>query len=310
MDGIEFGAFLVPEDNEYSTLKARATLCDKLGYDSLWVSDHLVGLYRGPDSPRLECWTTVAALAAITEKTRLGQLCLAAPFRSPALLAKMAATLDVITDGRAILSIGAGWHGDEFNAYGYRFGTVRDRLERLEEAAQIIKLMWAQDAPSYEGKHYRIHEAHCVPKPIQKPCLPLMVAGGGERHTLKIAARHADMTNYSAWVGTPAEFEHKTRILERHCRNVGRDPDEITKTWAAFVFIDERQEDAERTAKSFYTGQSRTSELRGLIGTPENIAQSLHEYTDSGATHFILSFLGGDFEKEATMFMDEVVPSV
>jgi alkanesulfonate monooxygenase SsuD/methylene tetrahydromethanopterin reductase-like flavin-dependent oxidoreductase (luciferase family) len=296
MDGIEFGAFLVPEDNEYSTLRGRATLCDELGYDSLWVSDHLVGLYKGSDSPRLECWTTVAVLDAITEKTRLGQLCLAAPFRNPALLAKMAATLDVITDGRAILSIGAGWHGDDFNAYGYRFGNVRDRLERLEEAAQIIKLMWTQDAPSFEGKHYRIHEAYCVPKPIQKPCLPLMVAGGGERHTLKTAAR--------------AEFEHKTRILERYCRNVGRDPDEITKTWGAFVLIDERQEDAERTAKNFYTDQSRTSELRGLIGTPENIAQSLHEYTDRGATHFILSFLGGDFEKEATLFMEEVVPSV
>jgi alkanesulfonate monooxygenase SsuD/methylene tetrahydromethanopterin reductase-like flavin-dependent oxidoreductase (luciferase family) len=252
MDGIEFGAFLVPEDNEYSTFRGRATLCDELGYDSLWVSDHLVGLYKGPDFPRLECWTTVAVLAAITEKTRLGQLCLAAPFRNPALLAKMAATLDVITDSRAILSIGAGWHGDEFDAYGYRFGNVRDRLERLEEAAQIIKLMWTQDAPSFEGKHYRIHEAHCVPKPIQKPCLPLMVAGGGERHTLKTAAR----------------------------------------------------------AKNFYTDQSRTSELRGLIGTPENLAQSLHEYTDRGATHFILSFLGGDFEKEATLFMDEVVPSV
>ena len=126
---------------------------------------------------------------------------------------------------------------------------------------------------------------------------------------LPARARHADMTNYSAWVGTPAEFEYKTRILERHCQNVGRDPDEITKTWAAFVFIDERQEDADRTAKSFYTNQSRTSELRGLIGTPENIAQSLHEYVDRGATHFILSFLGGDFEKEATLFMDEVVPS-
>lgn len=121
--------------------------------------------------------------------------------------------------------------------------------------------------------------------------------------TSRARARHADMTNYSAWVGTPAEFEHKTRILERHCQNVGRDPDEITKTWAAFVFIDERQEDAR-------ANQSRTSELRGLFGTPENIAQSLHEYVDRSATHFILSFLGGDFEKEATLFMDEVVPSV
>ena len=102
----------------------------------------------------------------------------------------------------------------------------------------------------------------------------------------------------------------QTRILERHCQNVGRDPDEITKTWAAFVFIDERQEDAERIAKSFYTKQSRTSELRGLIGTPENVVQSLYEYTDRGATHFILSFLGRDFEKESTLFMDEVVPSV
>jgi F420-dependent oxidoreductase-like protein len=310
MDEIEFGTFLAPEDNEYSTLKERAMLCDELEYDSLWVSDHLVGLYKGPDSPRLECWTTVTAIAAITKKIRLGQLCLAAPFRNPALLAKMAATLDVITNGRAILSIGAGWHGDEFSAYGYHFGTIRDRLERLEECSHIIKLMWTQDAPSFDGKHYKIHEAYCVPKPVQKPNLPLMVAGGGERYTLKTAARHADMTNYSAWIGTPSEFEHKTRILNEHCQKMGRDPDKITKTWAAFVFINERQEKAEKTVRDFYKNKIWADKLRGLIGTPEKIVQSLHEYIDRGATHFILSFLGGDFEKEATLFMDEVVPFI
>lgn len=304
---VDLGVFLGPEDTTYENLRSRAQICEDLGYHSLWVSDHLVGMYESPASPRLECWTTVAALASETEKVKLGQLTLATPFRNPALLAKMAATLDVITGGRAILSIGAGWHQGEFDGYGYRFGTIRSRWERLDEAARIIKLLWTEDAPSYKGKHYSIDGAFCNPKPVQEPRLPLMIAGGGEKLTLRTVAKYADMSNFAEWVGTPEDFGHKVDVLNRHCERVGRDPDEITKTWAAFVFIDEREEEAERMAKAFFVNREEQPSM-GLIGTPEMITGRLNEYVEKGATMFILSFLGGNWEKEANLFRDEVSP--
>ena len=304
---VDLGVFLGPEDTTYEKLRSRALICEDLGYHSLWVSDHLFGMYESPASPRLECWTTVAALASETERVKLGQLTLATPFRNPALLAKMAATLDVITGGRAILSIGAGWHRGEFDGYGYRFGTIRSRWERLDEAARIIKLLWSEEAPTYKGKHYSIDGAYCSPKPVQEPHLPLMIAGGGERLTLRTVARYADMSNFAQWVGTPEDFGHKADVLNRHCERVGRDPDEITKTWAAFVFIDEREEEAERMAKAFFVNREEQPSM-GLVGTPEMITGRLNEYVENGATMFILSFLGGDWEKEAKLFRDEVSP--
>jgi alkanesulfonate monooxygenase SsuD/methylene tetrahydromethanopterin reductase-like flavin-dependent oxidoreductase (luciferase family) len=308
MDAVNFGVFLVPEGNPYETLKARALIGDELGYHSLWVSDHLVGMYDSPASPRLECWTTVAALGAATRNIMLGQLTMAAPFRNPALLAKMAATLDVVTGGRAILSIGAGWHRGEFNGYGFDYGTKRYRAGRLDEAAEIVKLMWTEEAPSFEGRYYSIREAYCSPKPVQKPHMPLMVAGNGEKLTLRTAARHGDMSNFAEWVGTPETFRHKAEVLERHCLSVGRDPDEIRKTWAAFVFIDEDRGKAEETSKAYFSGFDYAGPHRGLVGDPETIAQRMHEYVDEGATLFILSFLGGDWERDARLFMDEVAP--
>lgn len=306
---IDLGVFLGPEDASYETLRSRALVCDDLGYHSLWISDHLFGMYESPASPRLECWTTVTALASVTERVKLGQLTLATPFRNPALLAKMAATLDVITGGRAILSIGAGWHRGEFDGYGYRFGSMRSRWERLDEAARIIKLLWSEESPSFEGKHYSIDGAYCSPKPVQQPHLPLMVAAEGERLTLSTVARYADMSNFAQWVGTPEEFRHKAEVLDRHCERVGRDPDEIRKTWAAFVFIDEMEEDAERMARAFFSGRDVEPPSMGLVGTPETITERINEYVEEGASLFILSFLGGDWEKEARLFRDEVAPN-
>jgi F420-dependent oxidoreductase-like protein len=305
---VNFGVFLVPEDTTYENLRSNAITCDNLGYHSLWISDHLFGMYESPASPRLECWTTITALASVTKKVKLGQLTLATPFRNPALLAKMAATLDVITGGRVILSIGAGWYQDEFNGYGYQFGTTRSRWERLDEAARIIKLLWTEETPSYKGKHYSIKKVYCSPKPVQEPYLPLMIAGGGENLTLKTVARYADMSNFAQWVGTPEDFGHKVDVLNRHCERVGRNSDEICKTWAAFVFINEKQEEAERLVNAFFANQNVKTPSIGLVGTPEMITDQLNEYIDEGVTLFILSFLGGDWVKEAQLFRDEVFP--
>lgn len=307
MNKVYFGVFIPPEGKPFEELKKQAIRCDNLGYYSLWTSDHLLGMYETTASPRFECWTLTTALAMVTKKIMISQLTLANPFRNPALLAKMAATIDVISNGRSILSIGAGWHEGEFNAYGYDFGTWKTRLQKMDEAAEIIKLLWNEEKPSFNGKYYTIKDAYCNPKPLQNP-MPLMIAGGGEKRTLKTVAKHGDLSNYSAWTGTPKDFKEKTAILNKHCEKVGRDPEEIQKTWAAFTFIDENQEKAEETAKKHYAKSRFTDEIRGLVGSPETIAQQIRDYIDAGASHFILSFLGGNWEKQVDLFAREVVP--
>jgi alkanesulfonate monooxygenase SsuD/methylene tetrahydromethanopterin reductase-like flavin-dependent oxidoreductase (luciferase family) len=306
---MDFGVFIPPEGNPYSRLQYMAEKTEELGYHSIWISDHLHGMYESQAAPRFECWTLGTALAAITKRVKFGQLTMAVPFRNPALTAKMAATLDVITGGRAILSIGAGWHSDEFKGYGYDFGLKGSRSQRLEEAAHIIKLLWNEENPSYKGTYYSIDGAYCSPKPIQQP-LPLMIAGGGEKRTLRTAARYGDMTNYSAWVGTPESFKEKTDVLLRHCEAENRNPAEITKTWAAFVFIDETMEKAQMKAEKAYPDAEWAKEGKGLLGTPKSIRQDIYEYQDAGVDMIILSFLGGEWEKEINLFREEVIPNL
>lgn len=305
---VDFGVFLSPEVYSYDRLRFMAEKTEELGYHSIWISDHLHGMYESQGAQRYECWTLGTALTAVTQRVKFGQLTMATPFRNPALLAKMAATLDSITGGRVILSIGAGWHSDEFKGYGYDFGSRASRSKRLEEAAHIIKLLWSKEKASYKGKYYSIDSAYCNPKPVQNP-MPLMIAGGGEKRTLKTAARYADMTNYAAWTGTPEAFKAKTDVLIDHCDALGRDPDEITKTWAAFVFIDETMEGAREKALKAYPDAEFVKQGRGLIGSPESITQKIYEYKDAGADMFILSFLGGEWEKEITLFKEDVKPN-
>lgn len=305
----DFGVFFSPEVLTYREIQGMALRTEELGYHSIWLSDHLHGMYESQAAPRYECWTLGTALASITEKLKFGQLTMAVPFRNPALSAKMAATIDNITNGRVILSIGAGWHRDEFKGYGYDFGSVGSRSKRLEEAARIIKLLWNEENPSYEGKYFMVDGAYCNPKPVQNP-MPLMIAGDGEKRTLRTAARYGDMTNYAEWTGTPEAFRAKTEILYKHCENENRDPDEITKTWAAFVFIDESKEKATEKMEKRFKDITWAQPGRGLVGTPESIRQDIYKYMDAGAEMFILSFLGGEWDKEATLFREEVIPNL
>lgn len=302
---IDFGVFLSPEVLDYSEMEKRAEYIDHQVFHSIWTSDHLLGMYESLGASRLESWTALTALAVKTNEVKLGHLTLAVPFRNPALLAKMATTLDVLSGGRAILSIGAGWHEREFRAFGYDFGNRRSRSDRLEEAAVIIKKMMTEEKPSYSGKYYSINKAFNNPRPVQKGGVPLMIAGEGEKRTLKTCALYGDMANYALWRGTVDVFRRKTEVLESHCYRIGRDPDEILKTWPAFTFIDSSQETAEGYAKKFFTDEGG---IGGLIGTPEMIVQNIYEFIDSGARMFILSFLGPNWQKEADLFIEEVIP--
>lgn len=315
MVDLDFGVFLSSERPSYSDILKEALLAEKLGFHSVWISDHTIGMYEDSGDSRFECWTTISALAANTGTIRLGQLVLCNPFRPPALLAKMSATLDAISGGRLELGLGTGWHEGEFKAYGYPFESPVARVRRVDEAAQIIKMMWTEEAPSFKGRFYEIDGAYCSPKPVQRPHPPLMIAGGGEQLTLRTVARHADVCNFAAWRGSPEDYAHKLGVLERHCRAVGRDPSEIRKSWACFVTIEEGRSAAEMSGERYTEafrnryGSPDGDRRAPIAGTPDVCIDQIQRYVDAGVTLFILRFMGGEFEAEARLFAEEVVPA-
>jgi F420-dependent oxidoreductase-like protein len=310
-----FGAFISSERPSYDYIVRDVMHLESLGYDSVWISDHVYGMYENPGDPRYECWTTMSALAACTSTIRLGQLVLCNPFRHPPLLAKMAATLDSISGGRLILGLGTGWHAGEFKAYGYTLESPETRVRRLDEAARIIKLMWTEAAPSFRGRYYSIDRAYCSPRPVQRPHPPLMLAGGGEKLTLRTVARHADISNYAAWMGTPEAFRAKSGILDAHCRRVGRDPGDITRSWACYTLISGDRVEAEmrmdrytRSMQSRY-GNVAMDRRPPLAGTPDQIIDQVQQYIEAGVSLFIVRFMGDSFLEEARLFAKEVAPS-
>jgi F420-dependent oxidoreductase-like protein len=230
--------------------------------------------------PMLEAWSTLAALARETSTVRLGTLVTGVTYRNPALLAKQVTTLDVLSGGRAILGLGAAWNEEEHVGYGFEFPPVRERMDRLDEALTIIHAMVTEDRPSFEGQHYRIEEALNVPRPIQPGGPPVLVGGGGEQRTLRIAARHADMTH---WFPLGLEtLQRKNELIERYSEEIGRDPSTIERTLAAPVVV----------ASSAAEGQAILERMpperrpHMAAGPPEQMADALRPYLDAGFTGF------------------------
>ncbi len=232
-----------PQDKWAKTIEV-AQLADRLGYDSIWVYDHYHNVPVPAHETMFECWTTLAALASITSNVRLGQMVGCAPYRNPGLLAKITSNIDVISGGRLDWGVGAGWYEHEYNAYGYGFPAAKDRIRMLRETVEIVKSMWSEPDTTYDGKFFQLAGAQCDPKPLQDPHPPIWIGGGGEQLTLRVVARHADCSNFG---GKPHEFQHKCEVLQGHCREVGRDYDEIVKTWAPELFVrDDRAGDHRR----------------------------------------------------------------
>jgi F420-dependent oxidoreductase-like protein len=200
---------------------------DSLDYDTAWGFDHFLPIFSDPTGPCLEGWTALAALAMVTRRVRLGLMVTGNTYRHPAVLAKMAATVDIISGGRLILGLGAGWFELEHQEYGVPFHTVIGRLRRLDEALQMIKLLWTQERADFNGKHFRLENASFNPKPVQKPHPPILIGASGEKVALGIVAQHAQMWNS---FGTPEVFRAKIARLEEHCRRIGRDPATIEKS--------------------------------------------------------------------------------
>jgi len=271
-----------PPEEEFDRLVELATTAEAVGFDMLTVMDHVYQIAGiGPETdPILEGHLLLAALAARTSRVRLATLVTGVTYRNPALLAKMVTTLDVISRGRAIFGIGAAWHEEEHRGYGFEFPPIRERMDRLEEACQIARLMFTQDRPSFEGTHYRIERALNVPRPIQPGGPPIMVGGGGEQRTLKIVARHADIAN---WFGPVAVLQHKDEVLLRHCEAEGRDPATILRTATAPLLLVEHERDAA-------TALERIPPARHPFippGTPAQTADRLRPHLEAGYTFLI-----------------------
>jgi F420-dependent oxidoreductase-like protein len=271
----------------YETLTRWAQTADQSGYDSVWIPDHFI---TAPPSQEMvfECWTMAAALARDTKRVRIGQMVTGNSYRNPALLAKMASTLDVLSHGRLTFGIGAGWYEPDYRAYGYEFPDGPERLRQLQEAVQVILAMWTQEEATFEGNYYQIRGAINQPKGVQQPHIPLMIAGAGEQVTLKLVARYGDVCNV---IADPATLEHKFAVLKQHCETVGRNYESIHRTALTLCIIAETDEQA-RALIPGWAGGVFPGDVGsyGLIGTLETIRQRLAAYEVAGVQELVIHF--------------------
>jgi len=281
----------VTNDKLFDHVVMLASTAEKAGFDSVYVMDHFYQLPNiGPRTePMLEAYTVLSGIAARTTKIRIGALVTGVTYRIPALLAKIVTTLDVVSSGRAILGLGAAWNEDEHRGYGYDFPAVGERISRLEEALQICRAMFREEAASFQGRYYRIDGALNFPRPVQPNGPPIMVGGGGEQRTLKLVAQYADMCNI---FGDPATVRHKIDVLERHCETVGRDPGTIIKTRLGSLLIRKTDVEAERT---FEQALKRTGVNEAyarsvfIVGGPDKVAEQAQDLLDAGLDGLIFN---------------------
>lgn len=319
--GLKFGAF-VPQGwkLEYTGYDAAtawnrsldiARLIEALGYDHLWVYDHVETVPRREATHTFEAFTMLAALAQHTHRVGLGQLVTCASYRNVGLLAKTAACVDVVSNGRLIFGLGAGWYEREYQAYGYEFLSPGQRIAYLDEALEVITRMWTEPTVTFSGKYLTLDGAYCEPKPIQQ--LPQRwVGGGGERKTLRVAAKHATHTNWQVGLDL---FKHKSAVLAEHCAEIGRDFDTITRTHGP----DCRLFDTEADLRSWLDNGGGA--LRGdvpheqyignhLVGTVPMVVEKVQAYVDAGCREFVMWFRDAPASTSLERFACEVIPNV
>ena len=276
---------------------------DRVGhhFDSVWVDDHFWpwAKWQAPDTPYVECMTTIAYFAAKYPAIKFGSSVLCQSYRNPGLLAKMVANLQWLTGGRFLFGLGAGWMEEEYHAYDYDFPKPAVRIAQLEETIQVIQKLWAETPASFEGKYFRIKDAYLMPKP--DPIPPLLIGGGGEQLTLRVVAKYADMWNIPG--GSLENYGRKLEVLRQHCDAVGRNFDDIVKSWSAeAVTVAPTEAEARRIAEASPYNNNP------ILGTPEQVAEQLQQFVDLGVTYLIVRLL--DFPKTdgIQLFVDEVMP--
>jgi F420-dependent oxidoreductase-like protein len=305
---VDFGIYVPQLAFEYGDVLGRARLCEELGFTSLWLFDHLYGPEL-PGTPAFEGWTLATALLAQTTRLRVGHLVLCNTFRHPALLAKMATTLDHVSGGRLELGIGSGSYAPEHEQSGLPWASFADRSERLGEALEIITSMFANERTTFDGDHYQVRDLPNLPPPVQRPRPPIHVGGVGEQRTLPLVARYADVWNVPTYA--LGDLEHKRAVLERACERVGRDPSTIrTSEEAVMVLVPDDAALAEAQAKAERRFASPQFGLHegGYLGTPSRIVDRIGERVDAGITYFIFFTHDRAAEPTLRLFADEVMP--
>jgi F420-dependent oxidoreductase-like protein len=270
----------------YETMTRVAQEADRLNYHSIWLFDHFHTVPEPTQEVTFECWTSTAALARDTKNVRIGQMVTCNSYRNPALLAKIASTVDVLSHGRLDFGIGAGWYEHEYKAYGYEYPEAPERLRYLREAVQVILEMWTKDEAFFEGKYYQVRGAINQPKGVQKPHIPMWIGGSGEKVTLKLVAQYGDACNISN--SDIPVVQHKLDVLKQHCETLGRNPNEIRKTILINAYVGETEQEA--IAKLSPANQVNLKETRktSLVGTPDQIRARLAEYEAAGIDEAII----------------------
>jgi F420-dependent oxidoreductase-like protein len=292
----------------WSTMLGIAQLAEAGPFESIWVFDHFHTVPVPTQEATHEAWTLMAAYAAATTRVRLGQMCTCMGYRNPVYLAKVAATIDVISGGRVEMGIGAGWYEQEWRAYGYQWPELRDRMGSFREGVEIIYKMWTEDAPVFSGKYHSINMPINLPKGVRKPHPKLWIGGGGEQVTLKLVAKFADACNIG--FGQPDQVRHKLDVLHRHCDALGRDFDEIVKSTTITAFPLEKGADPEKaTAKA--RGRKSTAEFlkSGIVAPSEEIGDHIQTLLDAGANYIINYIPGVAYDHEPLhRYAEEIIP--
>lgn len=310
-----FGVYLPQVNIDFVTLNEIALLCENLGYDSIWLFDHLLSLNH-PNDAVLECWTTLSALAATTKRIQLGPLVLCNSFRTPSVVAKMVATLDVISHGRLNLGIGAGWYRPEYDAYGISFPNASTRISQLVEALQLMKNMWTQATTTFTGNFYTLHDAVCYPKPVQKPHPPIWIGVMiGRKKMIRAVGQYANgWTISSLYLPTPDEYAQYLNILRAVLATYNRSADEVKNALGVGCLIAENRCELEKKQRTYTPGHVSVDAYQAvqprLIGTPEAIVEQIRAYIDRGVTHFLLNFPDIREIKSLTLFTERVIQAL
>ena len=327
---MDFGLFIpqgwrldlvgIAPERQWHVMRELASYADNGAWDSLWVYDHFHTVPVPTAEATHEAWSLMAAYAASTSRIKLGQMCTAMSYRNPVYLSKVAATVDVISGGRVQMGIGAGWYEHEWRAYGYGFPSAGVRLARLDEGVQIMRDAWRDGVVTFSGEHYQADGAIVAPKPLQPNGIPLWIAGGGERKTLRIAAKYAQYTNYTP---EPEEFKRKSEILAQHCRDVGTDFDAIVRSANFTAVVGDSDADVKerlgRIRARFveFVGEQGADAMiaatatEAATGTSEQVVEKLRHMRDLGCQYAICLFPEAAYDRSGIeLFEREVIPAL
>jgi F420-dependent oxidoreductase-like protein len=311
----------IPTEQQWPVMRDLAAYADAGAWDSLWVYDHFHTVPMPTGEATHEAWSLMSAYAATTSRIKLGQMCTAMSYRNPVYLAKVAATADIISGGRIQMGIGGGWYEHEWRAYGYGFPSAGVRLGRLDEGVQIMRDAWRDGKVSFDGKHYQVDGAIVEPKPLQDGGIPMWIAGGGEKVTLRIAAKYAQYTNFTS---EPDGFVHKSQVLADHCRDAGTDYDAIVRSANFNAVIGESDADVKARVERLRARQAAKANeaaVDGMLatvtspdsasGTTEHVVEKLQRMSELGCEYAILYFPEAAYDRSGIeAFEREVIPAL